>query len=81
MLAFVLLAISFIFFVPVFRAYLDTGRVDRIPTLIVCGFTTLAAIQSFFTGMTLDTIKQRHRQELEMDLIRVNTERNDDRNR
>lgn len=69
LLAFLLLMVSFIFFVPVFSSYLRTGMVDRIPTLIVCGFTTLAAIQSFFTGMTLDTIKQRHRQEFEMELI------------
>lgn len=69
LLALLLLIISIAFFIPVFSAYIKTGMVDRIPTLIVCGFTTLAAIQSFFAGMTLDTIKQKHRQEFENQLI------------
>lgn len=70
--ALLLMIVSVIFFAPVFSSYIKTGRVDRIPTLIVCGFTALAAIQSFFTGLTLDTIKQRQRQEFEIDLIRSN---------
>lgn len=72
LLALVLLVVSTGFFIPVFNEYLKTGMVYRIPTLIVCGFTTLAAIQSFFVGLTLDTIKQRHRQEFEIDIINKN---------
>ncbi len=70
-LALALLVLSMIFFIPVFAAYLKTGLVNRIPTLIVCGFTVLAAIQSFFSGLILDSIKQKHRQDFEIDLINI----------
>ena len=77
LLALVLFAISLVFFIPVFSTFLKVGTVEKIPTLIVCGFTTLAAIQSFFFFLTLDTIKQRHRQEFEMELIRCSKESRD----
>lgn len=54
------------FFIPVFLEYLDTGMVPGFPTLIVCGFTMLAAVQSFFTGMILHTVLQKNRQDFEM---------------
>ena len=50
-------------------------RVDRFPTLIVCGFTMIAAIQSLFTGMTLDTLRKKDRQDFEMELLRAKTEK------
>ncbi|MBR1627748.1 MAG: glycosyltransferase, partial [Lachnospiraceae bacterium] len=34
------------FFIPVMAEYLRTGAVDRFPTLFVCGFVMIAAIQS-----------------------------------
>ena len=70
-LASVLFAISMIFFIPVFADYLHTGQVAKIPTLIVSGFTILAAIQSFFAGLILSTIKQKNMQDFEMSLQRV----------
>ena len=45
--------------------YLYTGEVSKIPTLIVCGFVLLAAIQSFFSGMMLSNIQQKNRQDME----------------
>lgn len=45
-----------------------TGQVDRFPTLIGCGFITLAALLSFFSGMILDSIKQKERREFEFRL-------------
>ena len=50
-------------------------RVDRFPTLIVCGFTMIAAIQSLFTGMTLETLRKKDRQDFEMQLLRAKTEK------
>ena len=44
------------FFIPVFSQYLKIGRVPNFPTLIVCGFAVLAAIQSFFAGMILQNM-------------------------
>ena len=69
LLALILLILSLVFFIPVFKSYLITGAVERIPTLIVCGFTVLAAIQAFFSGLLLDTIRQKHRQDFEINLI------------
>lgn len=66
-----LAVISACFFIPVFRFYLKTGMVPNFPTLIVCGFAMLAAIQSFFTGLTLQTMLQKNRQDFEMELQRV----------
>ena len=59
------------FFIPVFREYLATGLVEKFPTLIVCGFVAIAALVSFFSGMILDTIKQKNRQDFEISLHRT----------
>ena len=72
LLALALLLISGAFFAPVLAEYLQTGLVNRFPTLIVCGFVALAAIISFFAGMVLDTIQQKNRQDFEMNLHRAN---------
>lgn len=71
LLSLILLVICMFFFIPVCISFLKTGVVEKIPTLIVCGFTALAAVQSFFCGLLLDTIKQKRRQEFEMELIRL----------
>lgn len=70
-LAGLLVLLSVGFFIPVFITYLHTGLVPNMPTLVVCGFTMLAAIQSFFSGLILETIKQKNRQDFEMELIRI----------
>ena len=61
LLALVLAIISVAFFAPVFVTFLKTGVVDKMPTLIVSGFTMLAAIQSLFSGLILATITQKNR--------------------
>lgn len=63
--------VSTAFFIPVMAVYLRTELVPNFPTLIVCGFTIIAAIQSFFIGMQLQTILQKNRQDFEMNLHRV----------
>lgn len=63
--------LSFIFFLPVFNEYLHTGLVPNMPTLIVCGFAAIAAIQSFFSGLILETIKQKNKQDFEIELIHI----------
>ena len=73
-MALLLAAISMFFFVPVFIAFLHTGMVDRMPTLIVSGFTMLAAIQSFFAGLILSTINQKNRQDFELQLMNAANE-------
>ena len=65
-LALILLVISAAFFIPVASDYARTGLVERFPTLIVCGFVALAAIQAFFTGMILSHIEQKNRRDFEL---------------
>ena len=71
LLAVVLMILAAAFFIPVFLEYLQTGLVLKFPTLIVCGFVCLAAIQSFFAGLILNNIVQRDRKNFELDLNRV----------
>ena len=68
----VLAALAVVFFVPVFISFLRTGLVQKIPTLVVCGFTAIAALISFFSGVVLDTIKQKNYQDFEINLHRAN---------
>ena len=56
LLAFLLMAVAIGFFVPVFIDFLHTGEVAKFPTLIVCGFVGLAAVQAFFSGMSPMTL-------------------------
>lgn len=60
-----LILVAAIFFVPVFIEYLQTGQVLKFPTLIVCGFVVLAAIQSFFAGMILSNMAMKNRRDFE----------------
>ncbi len=57
------------FFIPVLVRYLQTGLVPNFPTLIVCGFVAIAALQSFFAGLLLHTIRQKSLSDFEMNLI------------
>ena len=70
-LALLLMAVSAGFFLPVLYEYILTGLVPKFPTLIVCGFGVMAAIQSVFAGLILAAGAQRNRQEFEMHLIEV----------
>ena len=74
-IALLLAILSMLFFVPIVREYVRTGLVERFPTLIVCGFTMIAAIQSLFTGMTLETLRKKDRQDFEMELHRAKAEK------
>ena len=71
LLALVLTVMSIGFFIPVLMEYIATGLVPKFPTLIACGFAMMAAIQSVFAGLVLSAGAQRSRQEVEMDLIKV----------
>ena len=74
MISLLLLVLAAVFFIPIVITYAKTGLVPNFPTMIVCGFVTLAAIQSFFAGLILKTIYQKNRQDFEMDLYRTMTE-------
>ena len=67
--------LSLSFFAPVFVKYLRVGTVDKLPTLIVCGFVMLAALLSFFSGVILQNMVQKNRQDFEMRLQAIESER------
>ena len=71
----ILALISIGFFIPVGIEYISTGFVPKFPTLIFCGFTMIAAIQSLFAGMQLQTSVQKNRQDFEMNLHRVSNDK------
>ena len=68
MIAVVLALVSIGFFIPILTEYWATHMVPRFPTLIVCCFIMLAAVQSFFTGMLLSTMALADRRQFEMQL-------------
>ncbi len=70
-IALVLLILAAIFFIPILVEYIQTGQVPNFPTLIVCGFVVMAAIQSFFAGMLLQTMKQKNQSDFEMRLLAI----------
>ena len=74
LLACVLMLLAVGFFIPVLLEWFETGLVAKFPTLIVCGFVALAAVQSFFAGLILNNISQRDRKDFELDLIRIKHE-------
>lgn len=71
LLASILTIISLALFIPIFTEYLISGLVPRIPTLVVSGFVMIAALQSFFAGLILDTIKQKNHHDFEFQLQQV----------
>lgn len=73
--ALILALISVLFFIPIAFDFMRTGLVNRFPTLIVCGFTMIAAIQSLFAGMELQNAVQKNRQDFEMELHHVADEK------
>ena len=75
-IAAILALLSIGFFIPVLTEYFSTGIVPKYPTLIVCGFTMMAALLSFFTGMMLQTIVQQKRQDFELNLQNMRTLKN-----
>ena len=71
-IAAVLAILSIAFLIPVLVKFSRIGLVPNFPTLCVCGFVMLAAIQAFFSGMILQTISQKNRQDFEMELQHTN---------
>ena len=70
-IALLLTVLALVMFLPVFTEYFHIGLVPRFPTLIVSGFVMIAAIQAFFSGLVLETINRKNRQDFELELIRV----------
>lgn len=59
------------FFIPVFIDYLNTGLVERFPTLIVAGFLVVAGLLFWMCGVILQVVVKKHKQlsEVQMNII------------
>ncbi|MBP3195761.1 MAG: glycosyltransferase [Butyrivibrio sp.] len=71
---------SIAFFIPILREYWATHMVPRFPTLIVCCFIMLAAVQSFFAGVILSTMALGDRRQFEMQLNMLQRHKESDKN-
>ncbi len=65
-LALILALISIVNFIPVLSEYVNTGLVERFPTLIVCGFVMVGALLSFFNGLLLSNMEKNNRRVFEI---------------
>ena len=70
-LALFMTMVSMGFFIPVLIDFLESGMVDKFPTLIVCGFVELAAIQSVFAGLILHNLGVKERRDFELHLNNI----------
>lgn len=71
LLSSVLVVLGVGFLIPVIVDYIETGLVPKFPTLIVCCFVLVAALQSFFAGLVLQSMEQKNKQDFEMQLLAV----------
>lgn len=67
-LSLILLLISFGFFLPILIQFVQTGIVDKFPTLIVISALTVIALLNFFCRVILSVLKKQHRQNFERQL-------------
>ena len=70
-IAAILGAAGVIMFIPVFMDYLNTGLVERFPTLIVAGFIVVAALLFWMCGVILQVVVKKHKQlaEVQMNIV------------
>lgn len=71
-MALVLFMMALVLFIPVFSAYVSTGLVLRLPTLIVSGFFALSALNSMFAGVILSNMEVENKQRFENLLHSIN---------
>ena len=58
-----------VFIIRVWIPFLETGLVDRFPTLIVCSFVTVLSVLLFVCGLILDAIMRKEKREFEWKLV------------
>ena len=71
MLSIVSLVLGIIFFIPPLVGYINTGLVEKFPSLIAASFFGIVAIQLFIGGLILESIAKRDRQNFELYLLRI----------
>ena len=64
------------FFIPPLLGYLDTGIVEKFPSLIAASFFGIISIQLFVGGLVLESIARKDRQNFELHLINLEENKN-----
>ena len=67
-------ALSVGFFIPILIDFIQTGRVDKFPTLFVCCTMMVIGVLFFFTGLILSSMIHKNKQDFEYVLIRTEDE-------
>ena len=75
LIAMLMTLVAMSMFAWVFARFLNSGLVENMPTLIVCGFIELAAVQAFFSGMILSDMVTKNRRDFEMNLNRISDDK------
>ena len=65
------LLIGICFFIPSLIGYINTGLVEKFPSLIAASFFGMIAIQLFVGGLILESIARKDRQNFELHLINL----------
>lgn len=68
--------LSAAFFIPVLHTFLLTGTVEKIPTVVVCGFVFLAALLALFAGLILANFVKTDRRDFEFKRTMIHDRRN-----
>ena len=71
-IAILLAVLSIGFFIPIFIKFAKTGLVPNFPTLIVSGFVMVAALQSLFSGIILQSLRHKEKHDFEAKMNRAN---------
>ncbi len=70
-ISFICLLIGIGFFIPSLVGYIQTGLVEKFPSLIAASFFGIIAIQLFVGGLILESIARKDRQNFELHLINL----------
>lgn len=70
-ISFICLLIGIGFFIPPVVGYIQTGLVEKFPSLIAASFFGIIAIQLFVGGLILESIARKDRQNFELHLINL----------
>lgn len=73
----VLLLIALVMGMPVLVEFFDTGLVSRFPTLIVSTVLLILSFLFFSTGLILDVIAKKHRQNFEITFMEIGGQKHD----
>lgn len=71
LLSILCLLVGVAFFIPPLLGYLDSGLVEKLPSLIAASFFGIIAIQLFVGGLVLESIARKDRQNFELHLINL----------